>query len=422
MNTTVPGPTVEQTHDRFHLVVFGFLVLFLLCSAFSIALTQIGYFGALALWIGSMVYRKHFSWPRTPLDLFFVAYAVVEVLSTIFSIDVLYSLLYLQRRLLLIPILYILLGLTTSVRELRILFGALVLSSLGVALYSLFPLMIHLSEYLRVQRRLGEFQIYMTAAGIMMISLMLLIPFLVHRDTPAKVRITIALVILPMLVNLYFTFTRSSWLGFVTGIIVIASFRTRKLLIILVASIAVIFLLSTPEQKELRFYALVDPGHPHNASRLEMWKVGFRSFLDHPILGVGDVGMETIWEKYADPGWPWEGHLHNNLIMWLVTLGLAGAGVLIALFVQAWILVARIERRLREDWFGGSLALGGLAVMAGFHVAGLFEWNFGDAEIIMLIWATIGLALTADRLLSPPSPISDSISAGSGQPGTPPRF
>jgi hypothetical protein len=35
--------------------------------------------------------------------------------------------------------------------------------------------------------------------------------------------------------------------------------------------------------------------------------------------------------------------------------------------------------------------------MAGFHVNGLFEWNFGDSEIIMLIWATVGMALAAEK-------------------------
>jgi hypothetical protein len=42
--------------------------------------------------------------------------------------------------------------------------------------------------------------------------------------------------------------------------------------------------------------------------------------------------------------------------------------------------------------------------MAGFHVAGLFEWNYGDAEILMLVWAVIGLLLAADRAARDASP------------------
>jgi hypothetical protein len=30
-------------------------------------------------------------------------------------------------------------------------------------------------------------------------------------------------------------------------------------------------------------------------------------------------------------------------------------------------------------------------------VNGLFEWNFGDTEIIMLVWATLGLVFAVRR-------------------------
>ena len=55
-------------------VILGLLTLFLLSSAFSIALTQTGYFGALILWAGTMIAWREFAVPRTPLDLFFLGY------------------------------------------------------------------------------------------------------------------------------------------------------------------------------------------------------------------------------------------------------------------------------------------------------------------------------------------------------------
>jgi hypothetical protein len=42
--------------------------------------------------------------------------------------------------------------------------------------------------------------------------------------------------------------------------------------------------------------------------------------------------------------------------------------------------------------------LGALASYLGFQVNGLFEWNFGDAEIAMLLWLTVGLALSAQKI------------------------
>lgn len=392
-------PAFITDRPRVDAAVFFLLLLFAVSSAFSIALTQIGYFAALLLWILHMIYRRTNEWPRIPLDLFFLGYAGAEILATVFSEHTLYSLLYLQRRLLLLPIVYIVVAHIRSLDDAEVFFVALVGSTVGVALYSLVPLVSHFADYLLFKRRLGEFQIYMTAGGIQMIAVLLLVPFLVHKKTPAKVRILVGVTILPLLVNLFFTFTRSAWLGFIVGVFVIAAYRSRRLILALLALIALLYFLSTPEMRYNRFYSLVDPDHPHNLTRLQMWRTGWRCFLDHPLVGIGDIGTETIWDTYAEPGWTPEGHLHNNIVMWGVTLGSLGLAAVLALFVKAWRVVQEAERAVRDHWFGGSITLGALAVMAGFHVAGLFEWNFGDAEIIMLVWATLGLALATARVL-----------------------
>ena len=52
---------------------------------------------------------------------------------------------------------------------------------------------------------------------------------------------------------------------------------------------------------------------------------------------------------------------------------------------------------MKGYWLEGSLALGALAVFVGFHINGLFEWNFGDQEIILLFWFTVGITLAAQR-------------------------
>jgi O-antigen ligase len=159
-------------------------------------------------------------------------------------------------------------------------------------------------------------------------------------------------------------------------------------------------MLASPEMRE-RMSSTFNPYHYNNISRLQMWTTGVKIFLANPIVGVGDIGIEQVWPMYAPPDWKPAGHLHNNLIMWAVTLGSIGLIVLVALFVRIWIVVRQIEKQLHGDWFGGSFALGALAVLAGFHVNGLFEWNFGDAEIIVIVWAIIGFTLAANKVLNP---------------------
>jgi O-antigen ligase len=389
------GPSVKGID----IAIFALLMMFLLCSAFSIALTQIGYFSALILWIGKMAAEKRSDVPRTPLDRFLLLYVAAETLATIFAYYKGQSLLYMQRRLLLLPIMYILAANVRSLRQLRILVGAMLASALFVALWSLRDVVLHFGEYLLLQRRLEAFQIYMTAGGIMMIAMLVLLPFVLHRKTPRSVRIAGALVMLPLGFNLLFTFTRSSWLGFLAGALVIGTKRFRRIFLPAAFVVLVLVMISSPAMKE-RMTSIFDPYHPNNISRLHMWETGWGMFKDHPIVGIGDIGTEHLWDKYAQPDWKPEGHLHNNLVMWLATLGIVGFTALCALFIEIWRMMARIERDVHGDWFLGSFVLGGLAVMAGFHVNGLFEWNFGDAEIIMLIWATVGLTMAA-RKLSP---------------------
>ncbi|MCZ6776611.1 MAG: O-antigen ligase family protein, partial [Ignavibacteria bacterium] len=269
---------ISLTFDR---SIFILLVVFFLCSAFSIALTQIGYFSALTIWVGKMIYSRQFPWLRTPLDLFFLGYVAAEVLATLFAYNKAQSLLYLQRRLLLIPIVYVLVANLTSTKQLKISVSAILLSAMGVALWSFGDLFTHLSEYLRFQRRLAEFQIYMTGGGIMMIAMLLLLPFVVHEETPVKIRSLALVSVIPLAANLLFTFTRSSWLGFIVGAIVIGVRRNKKLLVPLGVLVLAVFLFASPDIKE-RIYSMVDPYHPNNVTRLHMWETGLSMFLDHP--------------------------------------------------------------------------------------------------------------------------------------------
>jgi hypothetical protein len=43
----------------------------------------------------------------------------------------------------------------------------------------------------------------------------------------------------------------------------------------------------------------------------------------------------------------------------------------------------------------GALALGALAAFTGFLVNGMAEYNFGDHEIVLLMWTTFGLVNAA---------------------------
>jgi len=144
--------------------------------------------------------------------------------------------------------------------------------------------------------------------------------------------------------------------------------------------------------KRNRFLSIVDPYHETNLERINQWKTGWTIFKNNPFFGVGDIDLKDVYAKYKEYYLKENfGHLHNNYIHFLVILG--GIGFLIVMFMLFKILQLhlKIYRTVKDIPFVSSYALGATAAFVGFLISGLGEWNFGDQEIITMIWFTLGL-------------------------------
>lgn len=141
-----------------------------------------------------------------------------------------------------------------------------------------------------------------------------------------------------------------------------------------------------------RLASIVDPYHETNIERLHLWSTGFKIFLDHPIIGVGDIDLGKIYSEYK-PKYVKEnyGHLHNNYIHFLVILGVVGFIIVIFMLYKIFALNLKIYNTLKHADFASSYSLGALGAYVGFLISGLAEWNFGDQEIITMVWFTLGL-------------------------------
>ena len=181
------------------------------------------------------------------------------------------------------------------------------------------------------------------------------------------------------------------------GVVTIAVLRYKKALIALLA-LLIVFALFAPADFTTRATSMFDPNMKSNLARIHMISTGWRMFLDRPITGTGDIDLRKLYETYIVPIDSGEGgHLHNNYMMLLVTLGGIGFLVTMTMFVKIFIVEYRAEKAARAHWLYGSIALGAVAAYAGFLVNGLFEWNFGDHEIAVYLWCTVGLALVAQK-------------------------
>jgi O-antigen ligase len=146
--------------------------------------------------------------------------------------------------------------------------------------------------------------------------------------------------------------------------------------------------------KVSRLRSIFDEYNPSNFNRLALWRAGLKIFQDYPIFGVGDIDLAFLYVKYKNEyDKEVQGHMHNNYIHVLVTLGAFGFLVLSALMIKVFLIHIKIYNSLKEKLFVSSYALGSVGCFVAFNISGLTELNIFDHEIITLVWFMLGLNL-----------------------------
>lgn len=153
------------------------------------------------------------------------------------------------------------------------------------------------------------------------------------------------------------------------------------------------------QNKINRFASIIDPYHDTNLERFNQWSAGLRMFEDYPLFGVGDIDLHKLYKEYKKPFEKFTyGHLHNNYVHLLVILG--SYGFIIVMMMLFMILKKHyvIYSTVKNEKLLSTISLGSFASFVGFLVSGLAEWNFGDHEIITMVWFTLALNLAVNKI------------------------
>jgi O-antigen ligase len=128
-----------------------------------------------------------------------------------------------------------------------------------------------------------------------------------------------------------------------------------------------------------------------------MWQAGARMFLDRPLTGVGLQDLKAEYPRYRPEGAKESpGHLHSVPVQIAATMGTFGLCAFLWLYGSLLVAAATgLRRDLAAGGLEAGLRLGVLGALAGFAVSGLFEWNFGDEELLYLLFIVTGLAWSA---------------------------
>jgi putative inorganic carbon (HCO3(-)) transporter len=150
----------------------------------------------------------------------------------------------------------------------------------------------------------------------------------------------------------------------------------------------------------VRIESIVDATDATARERFAMADAGLTMLREHPLIGVGLGGVKRLYPVYAPPEAVRRhtSHLHNTPLQIAVERGLVGLALWLWIFVAFFVRASRVLRRVPTQAVADrALVVGAVAAVAAFLVSGLFEYNFGDTEVLLVALAVMALPFVVER-------------------------
>lgn len=231
-----------------------------------------------------------------------------------------------------------------------------------------------------------------------------------------SVRLVAGFWLLVMGSMLFLAGARSALLGAVAGLLVIGLlflWHSRKtqwrppawakwsigvgLLVVVIVTAAL--LVSRPQVMRNMF---VLRGHGTLSQRSELWRSGWITFLQRPLVGYGPMTFGSQYLQYGSiPPEQIHAHPHNIILYLAAEAGIVGVlalgGVLVVSGRSIWQLWRSEEAQSQQQ----------AILMAGYWAAifvnGMFDVTFVPSVSILVLWGWLVLARHADRQVETPS-------------------
>jgi O-antigen ligase len=373
--------------DRLELGGLAALLGMVAALQLSIAAAQICLAIAFLCWVGSHASERR----RVEAPRFFwalVAYAAMTLLAAGFSRNPAASLADSRQLMLfmLVPIVY---DLARGERARTVLSVVL---TIGAASALIGIVQFGILNYDNLGRRVqGTLSHWMTYSGTLMLVIGAATARLLYESRDRGW----ALAIMPALVvGLMLTFTRTAMVGVAAGVAVLFLMKDFRLLVVLPLA-ALVLVAIAPTAVANRVYSIADLQDVTTRDRMAMLQAGVEMIAEHPLTGVGPDQVSTVYPAYRVP---WavnetNPHLHN------VPMQIAAERGLPALAVWIWfvaLLAAGLVRLFRQGRHR-ALTASALSAVVAMLAAGLFEYNFGDSEFLMLFLVLVTLPFAAER-------------------------
>jgi O-antigen ligase len=375
------------TRERLEQVGLFALVGLVAASPLSIAIAQILLAVAASCWLALHVMRRErleapaFFWPL-------IGYSMLTLLSAGFSRDPVVSVADCKQLslFLLVPVVYDFARGARARLVLSIIITAGAVSALvGVAQFAV------VNYDILGRRPQGTLSHWMTYSGTLMLVVCATVARLLY-DT--RDRGWAAVVMPALIVALLLTSTRSAWVGAAAGLGVLLILRDFRLVALLPIAAAFAIAMSPPQVID-RMYSIFDLNDPTSRDRVAMLQAGVAIVEDHPLTGVGPDMVRHVYPDYRVPGAVQENniHLHNIPMQIAAERGLPALALWLAFIASALMSLRPLLDRTRHRVLAGAAVAATVAMLT----AGLFEYNFGDSEFLMLYLIMLTIPFAADR-------------------------
>lgn len=387
---------LPKLRHRLNITILVCLTIQIFSASFSIAVSSIAFGIWGGLWIIEVLFLdrkllfdkdtfKELKW----INIFIGLYITIDLLSRIFAFYPDEALIGVKRNLLFLIFFVCLMKIYDKKILFNLLIAVLVIQAL-ISLGELTQYLLSIKDSLKdkpfSEIRINYLSYPLTSGEIKMMIFFLFFPliFLKGRSMFMDKRVLIGLLI-PVFVSMLLTQSRNVFIALFVCMIITGLIVNRKFLFIFLA-IVILGGLLLPSKYTDRIKSIADLEHPSNSSRLIMWETGWKMFINNPIIGVGDNKVMEVYQYYRPQMTESEhSHLHSNIMMILATNGIIGFAVWVGLFLLIFLKYLRYYKMKFNDEYK-LMILGSILVLVSFHISGIFEWSYGDAEVFSVLF------------------------------------
>ena len=385
------------------------LFLFTASSMFSISISQVSAGVGGFFWLLRTHLTDTWKEQRWPLGIPFVLFVLACLIAVVNAYDVDYSYKSLKKLLEFLIFFWVL----NCVRENNLrnsLLLTLITSATVASLFGFFQLW-QASAWLPISRVEGTLSTYMTFAGLlMMVEILALAHVIFGQPVQKLIWISIGIIFYCLLLTL----ARQAWLGLTVGILFLIFYWRKKFFLFVPFIFMAIFLLS-PDKVKKRVLETTTPcltyqecqankaGNWELAMRTNLWQFGWKVFKDYPLTGCGFRCVDLVHTQYIDPFPQEHGSvrylrgMHNNFIQIAVDTGILGLATWLGIWACFFRLLYRKATNLKPDSSERWIVFGSAATVIAFLMGGIFETNFYDSEVAMLLYFIMALPFSGNQ-------------------------